>query len=84
MTDDYLNLDDISEQVLNVITKFKLTPTSFGVAITLKKDEFEQIAEKHPDYVRPDLIMRTESEANGIQWYVQISKEMSLDNTSNK
>jgi hypothetical protein len=84
MNDDYLNLDDVSERVLNIIKGFNLSPVAFGVVITLKKDEFEQLAENHPNHLHPGIILKTESKSDGTQWYVQILQEMVSEDNSNE
>lgn len=73
-----IDLTEISNQVLEVLKRFDLKPYSFGLSIALEKDDFEYLAEKHPDHILPNIILKTKSESDGIQWSVQILGKMTL------
>lgn len=87
--DEELNLNDFAEKVLHLIKGMKLNPTVFGVAMTLRKDEFDRLAKEclakyHFPQNKPELITETKAEVDGTQWYIQIGKEFTPESTHNE
>ena len=84
--EEKINLELLAKDVLAVIEKFGIHPSSFGVSCTLKKSDFEDIANNHPDRTHPEIILKTNTEMDESKWYVQITREYEVkgypDNTA--
>jgi hypothetical protein len=78
---NHIDLVEVSNKVLDILKEFGLNPAAFGVSIVLEKDEFERLAENHPDHREPRMIIKTNTESNGLQWAVQILQRMVIDNS---
>ncbi len=73
--EEKINLELLAKDVLEVIKKHGLEPSSFSVSCTLKKSDFEDLALNHPDRVHPEIVMKARTEMDGSQWSVQITQE---------
>jgi hypothetical protein len=79
MDNEHLDLDKVSEQVLSILKELGLSPIAFGLDIKLEKNEFERLADQHPYLVQPGIVLKTDTKSDGVQWYVQILKEVSSE-----
>jgi len=70
-----INLELLAKDVLEVIEKYGIHPSGFGVSCTLKKRDFEDIASNHSDRTHPTIILKTNTDLDGPKWYVQITQD---------
>ena len=81
--DKYRDLDSIREKVLIILRDHGLDPKNYGVVVTLSSEDFDSIAKNHPYQIHPEMISRSKTEDNGLQWFVQITRMMSKEEAKN-
>lgn len=72
-----LDLESLGKNVLAVLQKYGLPLEYFGISTTMSGENFDVIADGHPDLVNPEM-MRKSAESDGVQWWVQIMRRRAL------
>lgn len=75
-----LVLRSVSTEILKLLKEeFNLQPKVISVGIVLTRDDFNVIADNHPDAVLPDFLQATETtDDRSLQWAVQIQPETTI------
>ena len=67
-----IDLEIIRKDILSVLERHGLSPSEFSIHIALKGEDFDMIANQHPDLTQPEMIFKTTADSSGIQWAIQI------------
>lgn len=73
-----IDIESISKDVWLVLQKHGLAPDAYGLVLTLPDKDFDVLVADHPDRTHPEMVMKTVTESNGLQWFVQIMRRRSL------
>ena len=81
MNKETLHLKSIGEAVLKLLKEeFGLQPKVLSVGILLARDDFNVLAEDHPDAVLPRLLQAFErTDDRRLLWSVQIQPETTIE-----
>lgn len=80
MSKEALDLRDINKAILKLLKEeFNLQPKVISVGIVLAREEFNILAENHPDAVLPDLLRASNpTGARSLQWAIHIQPETTI------
>ena len=75
-----IDFERINKDFLAMLEKHGFHPESFGISLTLSKDDFDALVTQHSELSpHPGIILTMATEINGLQWSMQILREFDIE-----